>query len=269
MVICPNDDSAACCGKCGIEPRKKITAAIIPVHGRLPLLKYTISRLLNKNKVDHVICVGASEDERKVCEEAGATFIEFENYPLAKKWNAGFVEARKFSPDACVFVGSSDWLSDNWLEHTLPHTDKFDMIGLPGCYFMDMKKAALRRTEGAVGLRACFWAGYDGQREGESIGIGRIISARILDKLNWMPFHDHLDRSLDHSMQGRILEKGGKIKLLFTEDIKSVSISTDLWPNKHQFEQHYSGMLPSIKIENAHAWAIDNFPESKLIFNAS
>lgn len=38
--------------------------AVIPIKGRLPLLRFTIQRLLNKNGLTEVICVG-SKDEQK------------------------------------------------------------------------------------------------------------------------------------------------------------------------------------------------------------
>jgi hypothetical protein len=53
----------------------------------------------------------------------------------------------------------------------------------------------------------------------------------------------------------------GKIHAFDDAFIKSVSISTDLWENKHRFEDHWTNRLPSDKIENVHEWIENNFPE--------
>jgi hypothetical protein len=263
MVGCSKDDAGDCCGKCGkIEP--EIVVAVIPVFGRLPLVKHTVERLYKRNKVDKVICVGETSREKNVCTAAGADFVAHGNRPLARKWNAGFLAAKKYNPKACLFVGSSDWVSDNWVETLLPYMNEHDMVGLPGCYLLDLSVA--RRKHANQGLRACHWPGYKGEREGESIGIGRMISGRILEKMGWQPFDPHLDHSLDYSMVRRVKKFGGNVLLIHSEDIKSMAISTDKWPNKHKFEDHYSGKLKSTTIDPKET-VIKWFPESIDVFN--
>lgn len=249
---CNIDDSASCCGRCGTTK----VVAVVPVFGRRPLVRITIERLLKKNGVDKVICVGDVLKDKKVCLAAGAEWVDHPNKPLGGKWNAAFVEAQKYKPEAVLFVGSSDWVSDSWVKVLVLYIDYYDMVGLPGCYLLDIN------TEGTY--RACYWPGYVGPREGESIGIGRLISSRILEKLDWQPFDSRLDNSLDYSMRSRILNAGGKEKLLSTTAIRSMAISCNRWPNKHQFEAHWSGQLQSQKIEPKEL--LEWFPESKLIF---
>jgi glycosyltransferase involved in cell wall biosynthesis len=253
---CAKDDAGDCCGKCGVKEMKII--AVIPVYGRRPLLKHTITRLLKKNGVYKVICVGDQSKDERECRDAGAEWVYHDNKPLAAKWNAGFIAAKEHKPDACLFVGSSDWISDNWLTVLGPHIDHFDLIGLPGCYFLDIKTGVKRD------FRACYWPGYIGPREGESIGIGRLISAKVLEKLNWEPFDSSLDHSLDFSMVKRVKKADGKILLVKSLDLKSISVSCDQWPNKHSFEAHWSNRLPSEKI--AADKIIEWFPEVNMIF---
>lgn len=241
---------ATCCGVCDYK-----VVAVIPVHGRLPLLKYTIQRLYEVNKVFKVICVGESAEERQVTSSSGAVFLWHPNRPLGAKWNAGFVHARQYNPDACLFVGSSDWIDENWIPTLKHHLKYVDMVGLPGMYLLDIGDT----------FRACHWSGYVGHREGESIGIGRMIRSKILDRMDWKPFIDTLDNSMDGSMQSRVIEAGGIVKTV-NEDLKSLSISTNRWPNKHKFEDHYSGRLKSEIIDNANEWIDRYFPEAKQVF---
>jgi len=223
--------------------------AVMPVHGRLPLLQQTIRRLYDKNGVYKVICVG-SDVEKRLCEKEGAEFILHENKPLGKKWNAGFQAAKKYNPDGCLFVGSSDWVSDNWISYCSSYLSEYDMIGKPDFYLLDYGNT----------IRCCHWAGYtDTRRANEPIGIGRILSARILDKMSWCPMQDKLDSSLDWSMFQKVLSMNGKVKMITNDEIKSLSLSTNKWENKHKFEDHYRGKLPSKRIENK--VLIEIFPE--------
>lgn len=247
MIKCPKDDAADCCGKCG-EPK---IVAVVPVHGRLQLLKYTIERLIKKNKVQ-VVCVGDGKKEQELCSSLGAFWTSSQNKPLGRKWNRGFQIARTLQSDAVLFVGSSDWISDNWCSKLAPHLQSADIIGTAGCHFMHINSE----------LKLCHWPGYDKHRQGESIGIGRLISSRILDRLNWEPFDDILDSSLDHSMVTRAKKVGGIEKLVSDPDIRSLSISTDLWGNKHRFTDHWNNFLPSKKLSFPENWAANYFPEA-------
>lgn len=253
---CSNDDSGKCCGKCGG------IVAVIPVNGRLPLVKHTIQRLLNKNKVTVVICVISNSitypNTAAMCKKWGAHVIFHDNYPLGAKWNAGFKEAAKFKPTACVFVGSSDWISDNWLPTLMPMLKDFDMVGAPGCHFLDINSSGT--------MKALYWPGYNNKRRSETIGIGRVLSARILEKIGWKPFDDKLDNSLDYEMNRKVELVGGKIKMYRGKEIKALSISTNKWVNKHKYSDHESGRLPSEEVDVN--YLIDNnFPEAKQVFN--
>jgi len=251
-MICSKDDTGDCCGKCG---EMKIIA-VIPVFGRRPLVKLTIERLYKKNGVFKVICVGDDSEDQRTCRNTGAEWVHHRNKPLGAKWNAGFHAAKKYKPDACLFVGSSDWISDNWLSEMTPLLKDYDLIGTPGCHFLHI----------GSDLKLCYWPGYIGRREGESIGIGRLISSKVLDNIQWSPFNDAFDNSLDGSMQERCTQVAGSIHVVSNPIIKSVSISTDIWPNKHQFSDHYNNILPSEKIENVNDWVNTNFPEAFKVF---
>lgn len=212
--------------------------AVTPVFGRTPILKYTIQRLLKKNGCSHVICVGHQETDRKCVEENGGIWVQHENI-LGGKWNAGFQAARELKPDGVLFVGSSDWVSDNWLDMA-PMLEKEDLIGKPDFYMLDMGDTR----------RMCHWAGYQCHRKGEPIGIGRMVSASILDKMNWKPFIDTANKSMDWQMYIKALSLGGTVHSETGNQYLSLSFSTNRWPNLHKFEDHWNGTLPS-RILNA------------------
>lgn len=248
-MIDANDDLA-------FAKRPFRVVACMPVFGRKPLLEHTIRRLYEKNGVYKVICAGDQPEDKKLCESLGAVWTYHPNKPLGAKWNQAFFEAKEFNPDACLFVGSSDWISDNWLPEIEPIVKDYDLIGTRGCHFLHIKS----------GYEVCYWPGYLGRREGESIGIGRVISRRVLDLMQFKPFDDHLNASLDYSMIQKCTKVAAKIHLTDNSKIKSLSISTERWINKHQFNDHVSGALKSEFLENPVPWLCDNFPEAFKIF---
>ena len=233
----------------GYQPPFKVVA-VVPVHGRLPLLPLTIRRLIEKNKVE-VVCVGDGLSEKAICIESGAHWVQCKNQPLGRKWNAGFAAAKELKPDACLYVGSSDWLSDSWVTLMKPHLNQHGLVGVPGCYFMDVDKK----------IRLVNWKGYRGPRADESIGIGRMLSAKVLDGIGWEPFDRLKDSSLDRSMKDNCRNAGVNEFMVKDERLKAVSLSTPLWQNKHVFNQHWLNLMPSEKIHNQKE-ILSIFPEA-------
>lgn len=230
--------------------------AALPVHGRIPLLKQTIERLYKKNGCYKVVCAGDGLKEQRLCQSLGAVWVQAPNKPLGNKWNQAFLRAKDFKPDAVLYVGSSDWLSDNWIEKTRPYIEQHGITGVPGCHFGDIPKRGK--------IRIVYWPGYIGERSNESIGIGRMLSAKLLDLINWRPFDPTKDRSMDACMKAKCAAVGYK-DFFVREDIKAMSISTDQWGNMHQFNDHWNNVLPSDKIEDVDAFLKD-FPEAYQIF---
>lgn len=248
-MIDPNDDLAI--------KRPFTVVAVIPVHGRLPLLPFTIRRLYNKNGVSKVICVGETLAEKAVCMEAGAYWVQHKNEPLGRKWNAGFLEAKKYYPDAVLYSGSSDWLSDSWLTIMQPYLNLHEMVGVPGNYYVDV----------ATKLRGVQWSGYEKRFREETIGIGRVLSRNLLNKIGWQPFHDDKNSSLDRSMVDKAKSVGVDDTFIYNNSLKALSLSSPFWKdqeqNKHKFEEHWGNRIQgtNTKISNIDQWCEENFPE--------
>lgn len=212
----------------------------IPVNGRLPLVRLTVKRLYEKNKVDKVILMGHEPQLKKLAYDMDCVWVETANNPLGLKWNLGFMAAKRFNPDAVLFVGSSDWVSEDYLPICEQYIDQYEMIGKLGCHFADKRDNKIRLVE---------WKGYGtGVRANESIGIGRLLSSRILDKFGWMPFNSRLDNSMDWSMQQNVIQHKGRIKILPSDQGSLLSISCDKWHNKHIFDDHWLNRLPSTRM---------------------
>lgn len=228
--------------------------APIPVYGRRPLVKHTITRLQNAGV--KVICMGHDKADRDLCISLGAEWIMFDNDPLAAKWNAGFMAARKYEPTGVIFVGSSDWVSDNYITEAERMLSEYDFVGKLGCHFTDLSPKHIRTVN---------WFGYGkGQRSYEPIGIGRVLSSRLLNRMNWQPFDKRISSGLDWSMWLKTLAIDAPIGIFEDTDLKLLSISTHAWGNKHKFEDHWSGSLKgsSEKLGNkAEEDLFKSFPE--------
>ena len=236
----------------------------MPVHGRAPLLIHTINRLYRVNKVDVVVCAGDNPDDKAVCTALEAEWVYANNHPVSAKCNAALKMASKYDPDYIVMSFSSDWMSENWIPTMINNIGDADLIGATDCYYMNVNGSAAQQNSEWV-----HWGGYEfgNIRHGEPIGGGRILSRRICEALNWELLDNDLDMSLDASSKRRVMEAGGSIKCITDPSIRLLSISTDRWPNMHNFhdELQYptSKMMTPEEINEMY----DVFPESRRIFN--
>jgi len=242
-----NDDLAV--------PKPFKVVAALAVHGRLPLLEHTIRRLYEKNGCYKVVCAGDGVEEKKLCESLDVVWTPARNKPLGLKWNRAFERARDFNPDAIVFVGSSDWLSDNWFDIMRTHLEKHSFIGVAGCDLIDVGE----------NIRGVHWAGYKGyrtERENETIGVGRMLSRSLLHAIDWQPFDKTLDNSLDRSMKDRALKFSGLEDVMIHDPrLKALSLSCPQWVNKHKFDMHWHGLIPSERMKDVHNYYETYFPE--------
>lgn len=239
----------------GLAPAPFKVVACLAVHGRLPLLEHTIRRLYVKNGCYKVICSGDQPEDKKLCESLGAVWVRHNNKPLGAKWNQAFMKAKDYNPDAVLFVGSSDWLSDNWITTMRPHVEQHGFAGVPGCYMADIGET----------IRVINWEGYKNcrpERADETIGIGRMLSRRLLDAIGWQPFSQVLDNSLDWSMKNKAKEVGFVDFMVHDQRLKALSLSTPLWKQKHRFSMHWSNEVPSYKVDDKEIWLSKFFPES-------
>lgn len=214
------------------------------------MLTWTIKRLFGRNGVSDIICIGDGGLEKAVCESLGAIWVKHKNGLLGRKWNAGFLAAGELDPDLYLFVGSSDWISDNWISGCKRRLTEPSIDGMPQPVMvgkLDMYLADI----GMESRRMCYWPGYtQWNRRGEPIGIGRVLTRDIMVKLQNKPFDDDQDHSLDYTMYHNILRLKAPVSVIEDPSMKSLSISHHAWVNKHRFEDHYSGKLNSKIIDH-------------------
>jgi hypothetical protein len=148
-----------------------------------------------------VVAVGSNEPNAKLlCEQQGIHYLDSENKPLGRKWNKGLEFCQSLSPDFVLIMGSDDILSSNVIPLYLKYAGEgFDYIGLLDIFFYN-----------ALDNEMIYWPGYTNQRRGESLGLGRFIGKKILDRYDWRLWDDELNMALDNSMTKRL--RSGKFR---------------------------------------------------------
>lgn len=227
--------------------------APIPCFNRFPLVELTASRLIRQGVTP--ILIGHENQIKKIANDLNIEFIQAPNSPLGNKWNKGFMACKNYNPDGVIFMGSSDWCSDDYIKSVNENLNDFNLLGMLGCHFVDV----------ADKIRLVHWAGYGhGLRHQEPIGIGRVLRCDFLNDINWKPFDENLNAGLDWSMWLKALNTYQKIGIFEEQsNIQLLSISTNKWSNKHKFEDHWNGKLQS-KICNIDLLN-ENFNEIQLL----
>lgn len=214
--------------------------AVIPVLGRGLLVRHTVGRLV-RQKI-HVVVVCQYVYEFSFFEGIDKKYLTLKvcyGKNLGFKWNYGFIVAKELNPDAILYVGSSDWVTDNWIDSLSEYLNGADYVGVQDYYLAhfefnvpyDKSQKYDDLSEQLNRVRVGHWIGYSGPRMGEPIGIGRLLSRKFLDRINFMPFDNNLNKNLDHSMH----LKAQNVVSLRCDDHKCLSISTTLWSNKHNY----------------------------------
>lgn len=198
------------------------------------------NRFQKKYVFKNVIVDSEGSNKELFADDKRFNYYNYSNQPLSNKWNFGCATLREESFDYLIILGSDDIIdSDIFAVYDEKMTKSFDMIGILDMYLFDLKQ-----------LKAYYWGGYakKHKRFGESIGMGRCLSKKIVENLNYQLWEDDLNRALDSSMMK-------KIKLLS----QSINI------NISNFRIKEVGVACDIKTDNNISKLEDFLPTSELI----
>ena len=233
--------------------------APIPIKGRRALIPWTLKRLTNMGVTP--LCITEADKDTRLIESYNIPVKKFPKMSLGDKWNMGFEWARDYEPHAVLFVGSGDWVSDNWLDL---YGEDYDMVGVRGAYFLHrMYKTKPHPTSlGDFTMKMGYWRGSIDERKGESAGGGRILSRRILERMDYRPFQKGADKNMDSSMLAQVNKHKGNVLLVTNDKYKTLSVSCDLWSNLHDIDQD-----SDIRIAGVKRFLKENFKEGLETWN--
>ena len=202
-----------------------------------------------KNKLSNILhidllAVGSEgQKSKKICEESGFDYVEQANLPLSDKWETGINECEKYNSDAVVIVGSDDLLSEKTLFFLCNKIMEGRLIvGLKDMYLYDSPKKKLYH-----------WQGYETDskqskhRGLESIGLGRCLSKKLLEKLDYSIWKDFkINKGLDGAMNRKISQIG----------VLPVNYGEEVWTLMDDGERYAFGHV-AFKMEETGGIAVD------------
>jgi hypothetical protein len=134
------------------------------------------------------VCVSEEED-RYICDTYGVYHVTYPNNPASEKWNQGTMFLRNFDINFLCVLGSDDICSTDYLRNiidkmslNMPNgTAEFDLLGLKRLYLYDTDGVSRGQ------LRCITSKGF--------MGVGKVISKRVLDAVDWRPWADAYPRN--------------------------------------------------------------------------
>lgn len=117
---------------------------------------------------------------RDMCLDAGAAYVEVPNQPLSRKFNSAITTAyHNYTPDGFIILGSDDFMNHDVIQrYQILLEQGVDIAGFKDCYYYDAKAK-----------QGFFWGGWTVKhRQGESVGMGRLLSAKAFNALKGRPW---------------------------------------------------------------------------------
>jgi hypothetical protein len=144
-----------------------------------------------------------------MCQDYGVEYVEVKNKPISNKFiKASQWAATRFNPDAFLILGSDDFIDDALIQRYLKALkDGVDVAGLIDCYFYHTGSK-----------EAMHWVGYTNFRRGETIGMARMISKKVFNRLHWKLWPSNIDSGLDFNMMKRLKKVSGIVQKSFHID---------------------------------------------------
>lgn len=235
------------------EPR---IVAVMPVSGREELFPLTIKRLYQQEDVEMIVVVicDTQNEWSLAADSANCVGFHLEKWEsLGDKWQTGVNNARDYDPDALMIVGSGNWFTNGWAKTLFPYLDDYDMVGSEAMYVYQ-----IRQNDQVM----IHWNGYhNNARKGDMLGAGRLLSRRILDKVDWQIYNTNLDCGLDRSMSKILKRHGAKTLTLPAGGEYIMKVGSHKWKNINSFGVLW-GSPNARKVDDPDE-ILKNFPEIK------
>jgi hypothetical protein len=201
------------------------TVAVIPISGRLDILKITIPKLLKQ--VFRVILIGNITEDRDSSSEYFQTYFPSADYYYCEnsvrrgaKWQYGINQAQDYNPDAILISSSGGVFKDEYFDIELE-----DVMGSGDLYYLDYTKE---------GQRMFYWPGYNGSRADEPVGLGRLISSDFLNKCKWNIYPD-VHSGLDYRSMQIFRKNDARIKIV--KGIPPMRISSYKYTQSNSYDR--------------------------------
>ncbi len=120
-------------------------------------------------------------------------YMDHDNFPISDKWQATLKPLQNGIFDYVFIIGSDNTIDESIFEQYLIQMRKgVDIIGITDMYIYDL-----------IDKEMYYWPGYPKKhkRHGETIGLGRCFSKRVLQQMNYQLWDSGLNKGLDSNMR--------------------------------------------------------------------
>ena len=194
------------------------------IWGRPPLTEIYLNRMEYLQAKYGVIgaCVGSADEFKQDCLERDIIYSDYKNSPVSNKWNHGMQSFRDLDVSHVMIMGSDDFASDGFYEHSMKVAEGRDFTGCTDLYIFGGRSN--RR-----GFRQFYHFAYS---KSYLVGPGRCYSKRILEMLDFTPWDMGKNSGLDGSVANNVKKLGSFVERrsfgmraegLFMVDIKTLN----------------------------------------------
>ena len=250
---------------------RRIVALITAVWKRHELTSLVLNRFKNikdelADTIDvKLIAVGSEgATSRQLCENHGFTYVEQDNMPLNRKYNAASRLAQESNPDAVYRIDSDDWITSAAITNSMMKIDDGHLaVGLLDLYFLDLVSFKLGRWPGYgfFNNKKRIWAW---RNRGKTVGVGRCFSRELMDKLGWEIWDQEpeLSKWLDTNCDERLKERGHKIKGFTMQQLQTFAM--DIKGSGENITTQTFSNLRIKWVENAKSELYQHFPKEEV-----
>ena len=250
--------------------RRKV-ALITAVWKRPELTNLVLNRFKNikdeiADKIDlELIAVGSEgEQSQKLCEKHAFRYIEQDNMPLNRKFNAASRLAKEKNPEAVYLIGSDDWITSEAITNSLKMIDEgYSAVGLLDLYFFDLPELKLGRWSGYGFFNHTnrIWAW---KNKGKTVGIGRCFSKELMELFDWELWDQELElpKWLDTNCDERLKKKGYKIQGFTMEQLNTFAM--DIKGSGENITTQTFSSLRMNWVEDAKSELYSHFPKEEV-----
>ena len=184
----------------------KKVIAVTPFWGRENVSKIFWQNCQDIN-LDVVACVTRGDTVSELLASRHALKTVYCNNLLGKKWQSGINACRDLEFDYILIIGSDDLVSPLFFtEHMNSLMESgYDYIGTTDAVAVSLMNKLCR-----------YWEGYQGVRQNESVGAGRLISKNALNEIDYQLIDPTVKRGIDDVMHRKLVSAGFENKMVRT-----------------------------------------------------
>ena len=199
------------------------------MHRRVGTLKYCFDKMPTLHKA---VVYSEPTDRTALDDIDYYCRTHHENEPLSFKWNAGLEMIKQTDFEAVIILGSDDYVDEPFIKFVKKHIKKYDMIGFKDAYY-ELKGDFY------------YWGGYEGNRNGEPVGAGRVYSREYLERIDYNLWTIPKNYSLDFISWNRCIETKAKayITTLKEHGLKMVDVKDGGGMNSLEKLQTYHNLI--------------------------